>query len=166
MNNLSSYCGLVDAKIRASDKDLPVCTKTMYDFFLHKTESTNLKGLELIFAYFQSCFHHHWHIGQWWKLWHKNLLNQLCTMNSFLTKDFLMRLLTRHAGVWAPPQFLTLETKTTCPCSPVCYWGRAKTTYKTWHYPDHGLRTPNEGINQRNLQNWADVADKLCFGRT
>ena len=26
MNNLSSYCGLVDAKIRASDKDLPVHT--------------------------------------------------------------------------------------------------------------------------------------------
>ena len=25
MHNLSSYCGLVDAKIRASDKDLPVC---------------------------------------------------------------------------------------------------------------------------------------------
>ena len=24
MNNLSSYCGLVHAKIRASDKDLPV----------------------------------------------------------------------------------------------------------------------------------------------
>ena len=24
MNNLSSYCGLVDAKIRASDKDLPL----------------------------------------------------------------------------------------------------------------------------------------------
>ena len=24
MNNLSSYCGLVDAKIRASEKDLPV----------------------------------------------------------------------------------------------------------------------------------------------
>jgi len=23
MNNLPSYCGLVDAKIRASDKDLP-----------------------------------------------------------------------------------------------------------------------------------------------
>ena len=26
MNNLSSYFGLVDAKIRASDKDLPVTT--------------------------------------------------------------------------------------------------------------------------------------------
>ena len=26
MNNLSSYCGLVDAKIRASEKDLPVLT--------------------------------------------------------------------------------------------------------------------------------------------
>ena len=24
----------------------------------------------------------------------------------------------------------------------------------------HGLRTPNEGINQRSLKNWADVADK------
>ena len=32
------------------------------------------------------------------------------------------------------------------------------------HY--HGLRTPNEGINQRNLKIWADVADKICFGRT
>ena len=31
MNNFSSYCGLVDAKIRASDKDLPVhkCKKMM-----------------------------------------------------------------------------------------------------------------------------------------
>ena len=27
MNNLSSYCGLVDAKMRASDKDLPVQEK-------------------------------------------------------------------------------------------------------------------------------------------
>ena len=25
MNNLLSYCGLIDAKIRAFDKDLPVC---------------------------------------------------------------------------------------------------------------------------------------------
>ena len=30
----------------------------------------------------------------------------------------------------------------------------------------HGLRTPNEGINQRYLKNWADVADKICFGNT
>ena len=29
----------------------------------------------------------------------------------------------------------------------------------------HGLRTPNEGINQRYLKNWAVVADKICFGR-
>ena len=28
----------------------------------------------------------------------------------------------------------------------------------------HGLRTPNEGINQRNLKIWAVVADKICFG--
>ena len=31
---------------------------------------------------------------------------------------------------------------------------------------EHGLRTPNEGINQRYLKNWADVADKISFGRT
>ena len=30
----------------------------------------------------------------------------------------------------------------------------------------HGLRTPNEGINQRCLKNWADVADKIFFSRT
>ena len=30
---------------------------------------------------------------------------------------------------------------------------------------NHGLRTPNEGINKRSLKNWADVADKICFGR-
>ena len=31
---------------------------------------------------------------------------------------------------------------------------------------NHGLRTPNEGIKQQYLKNWADVADKICFGRT
>jgi hypothetical protein len=31
MNNMSSYCGLVDAKVRASDKDLPVCTFSRYE---------------------------------------------------------------------------------------------------------------------------------------
>ena len=30
----------------------------------------------------------------------------------------------------------------------------------------HRLWTPNEGIDQRNLKIWADVADKICFGRT
>ena len=28
----------------------------------------------------------------------------------------------------------------------------------------HELRTPSEGINQRNLKIRADVADKICFG--
>ena len=44
--------------------------------------------------------------------------------------------------------------------------------YKIWNFSIsyngmmHGLRTPNEGINQRNLKILADVADKICFGRT
>ena len=32
MNNLSSYCGLVNARIRASDKDLPVKTNSFVRF--------------------------------------------------------------------------------------------------------------------------------------
>ena len=31
---------------------------------------------------------------------------------------------------------------------------------------NHGLRTPNEGINQRYLKIWADVADKICCRHT
>ena len=34
MNNLLSYCGLVDAKIRASDIDLPSQKKINKDFIL------------------------------------------------------------------------------------------------------------------------------------
>ena len=30
----------------------------------------------------------------------------------------------------------------------------------------HGLRTPNEGINQRYLEILVDAASKICFGRT
>ena len=42
MNNLSSYCGLVDAKIRASDKDLTVLLILFYDYY------KNFKWSELI----------------------------------------------------------------------------------------------------------------------
>ena len=34
------------------------------------------------------------------------------------------------------------------------------------HVYTHGQRTPNTGINQRNLKFWAEVADKIRFGRT
>ena len=34
------------------------------------------------------------------------------------------------------------------------------------HTVYHGLRTPNKGINQRYLKNWADVADKICCRHT
>ena len=48
MNNLSSYCGLVDAKIRASDKDLPVkqtflthpASLNIFSFSLHIASCT------------------------------------------------------------------------------------------------------------------------------
>ena len=44
MNNLSSYCGLVDAKISASDKDLPVIValKTLNSILALKTVNSIL----------------------------------------------------------------------------------------------------------------------------
>ena len=44
MNNLSSYCGLVDAKIRASEKDLPVrqCNKTKVDVLGLKVDTVKI----------------------------------------------------------------------------------------------------------------------------
>ena len=49
-----------------------------------------------------------------------------------------------------------------------CLNGELKTLVfcNTMVQQEHGLRTPNEGINQRYLKNWANVADKICFGRT
>ena len=35
------------------------------------------------------------------------------------------------------------------------------TIKEAFNYLEHGLRTPNEGINQRYLKNWANVADKI-----
>ena len=40
MNNLSSYWGLVDAKIRASDKDLPTYNKS--NLFKFSTQDSDL----------------------------------------------------------------------------------------------------------------------------
>ena len=37
---------------------------------------------------------------------------------------------------------------------------------KCTHGINRGLQTPYEGINQKNLKIWADVADKICFGHT
>ena len=44
----------------------------------------------------------------------------------------------------------------------VCWW----VTIIPFYGFRHGLRTPNEGINQKNLKFWADVADKMNVGRT
>ena len=40
-----------------------------------------------------------------------------------------------------------------------------KFKFYNWRHLSHGLRTPNEGISQRNLKILADVADKICFSR-
>ena len=49
-----------------------------------------------------------------------------------------------------------------CACNIILFWF----IEQIWLGYQHGLRTPSEGINQRYLKNWADAADKICFGRT
>ena len=46
MNNLSSYCGLTDARMRASEKDLPVPMLFLEDFLELEFDSL----LDLLFA--------------------------------------------------------------------------------------------------------------------
>ena len=54
MNNLLSYCGLVDAKIRASDKDLPVQGQRSDFHFVKELILRNCKTLQTIdLAYFE-----------------------------------------------------------------------------------------------------------------
>ena len=43
---------------------------------------------------------------------------------------------------------------------------RRMRNFATQYVHVHGLRTPNEGINQRYLKNWADVADKIYCRHT
>ena len=51
MNNLSSYCGLVDAKIRASDKDLPVQDPANKQYFTPDAKMAPVFGTEKIRAF-------------------------------------------------------------------------------------------------------------------
>ena len=60
----------------------------------------------------------------------------------------------------------TTTTATTTTTTPTTTTTTTTTTPEGMHGADHGLRTPNEGINQRYLKNWANVADKISFGRT
>ena len=49
MNNLMSHCGLVDARIRASEKDLPVVVNNAQVILYNVTLST-CKKLEIVFS--------------------------------------------------------------------------------------------------------------------
>ena len=55
MNNLSSYCGLVDARIRASDKDLPVQHNPELGFQDQQVGRIAAKSANFV-DYVQKCF--------------------------------------------------------------------------------------------------------------
>ncbi len=44
MNNLSSYCGLTDSRMRASDKDLPVKKSLFGSYFTTKETGMKTNG--------------------------------------------------------------------------------------------------------------------------
>ena len=46
MNNLPSYCGLVDPKKRASDKDLPLCSRFVSFHLRIKVDVATLKVIK------------------------------------------------------------------------------------------------------------------------
>ena len=48
MNNLLSYCGLTDARMRASEKDLPVHSTRLCDKYKRRHLSMSHKSLEKI----------------------------------------------------------------------------------------------------------------------
>ena len=57
MNNLLSYCGLVDAKIRASDKDLPVQQSVMVILSCLAKKNQNLNSRKKSSVYYwKLCF--------------------------------------------------------------------------------------------------------------
>ena len=43
MNNLSSYCGLTDSRMSASDTDLPVSKSLKVDFYRKSKKTENLE---------------------------------------------------------------------------------------------------------------------------
>ena len=48
MNNLLSYCGLVDARISASEKDLPVLKNLLSSFYKHNSCTISGSFLRLL----------------------------------------------------------------------------------------------------------------------
>ena len=50
MNNLLSYCGLVEVRINASEKDLPVCKKMESTQAYEKYDYIHMRGVKKKFG--------------------------------------------------------------------------------------------------------------------
>ena len=67
MNNLLSYCGLVDARISASEKDLPVMLNQKFFYFDEKTVFVKNQFVKLSFVlYIQVLkeYMYEWYLGK------------------------------------------------------------------------------------------------------
>ena len=54
MNNLASYCGLVDAKIRAYDKDLPVLLSMLLAQVFSKNIQSGKLNIHILYIWVYS----------------------------------------------------------------------------------------------------------------
>ena len=96
----------------------------------------------------------------------EKVLTQLCT---FVWSSIRVIFLLNSSGIFFYSSHLKDLRACVC-CNMRTFSGglltRASNIY-TKNEREHRLRTPNEGINQIYLiYNWADEADKICFGRT
>ena len=79
----------------------------------------------------------------------------------------ILKVRTLISKQWYPAATYSRTSKCSAICISMLYmYAKSVMTWSTHVCWNHGLRTPNEGINRRNLKFWADVADDICFGRT
>ena len=89
MNNLLSYCGLIDEKIRASDKDLPVQAINNYvtPFLGHGTEQRELTPEEREKA--RQKLHKNWNDAEEAKMGTGNVFIWILPISSLLPSQYL-----------------------------------------------------------------------------
>ena len=89
-----------------------------------------------------------------------NVSLHFCIMDSWWPSNACWSYFFRHCIFWdGKNTHLNLQ-------KPFAIWGPRQIQSNQVKGAFHGLWTPNEGINQRYLKNWADVADKICCRHT
>ena len=154
----------MEREVTISKKELTIHNVLSYNYLTHKLlyiTPVNFRKYNMFLAQgFQWCgYSLIWSFKKaqtFFQLLYKTAFKTVCSM---LQNNIHFN---NHLESWDIFEFETLCALTCSRC-----WQKGWRIHRRGSVPLCGtLRTPNEGINQRYLKNWADVADKLCFGRT